>query len=198
MRVFFLMEINGKGKTDMLWFTSDHHFGHANCIKYCNRPFSSIEEMDQALIDRWNEIVGPKDTVWHLGDFTLGTWGIADKYLKQLQGNIQILGSLFHHDRRWIPNPGDRLKTKTGWLYVRQCVEAIEYDLAGYGPENCAIILCHYPFAVWDRKHYGSWHLHGHSHGKYKGEGKILDVGVDCHNFYPVSLEQVREIMDGK
>jgi calcineurin-like phosphoesterase family protein len=60
------------------------------------------------------------------------------------------------------------------------------------------IVLCHYPFAEWDRKHYGSWHLHGHSHGNYHGQGLIYDVGVDTNNFTPVSLEQITEIMARK
>jgi len=60
------------------------------------------------------------------------------------------------------------------------------------------IVMCHYPFAHWDREHYGSIHLHGHSHGKHVASGKILDVGVDCHNFYPISLEEVAEIMEGE
>ncbi len=55
----------------MLWFTADHHFGHANIIRYCNRPFASAEEMDATLVHLWNETVGRDDIVYHLGDFTL-------------------------------------------------------------------------------------------------------------------------------
>ena len=56
-----------------LWFTSDTHYGHTNIIKYCNRPFQSIEEMNQALADNWNDRVEADDKVWHLGDFAMGS-----------------------------------------------------------------------------------------------------------------------------
>jgi calcineurin-like phosphoesterase family protein len=53
---------------EKVFFTSDTHFGHANIIKYCGRPFASVEEMNRELIARWNAVVGPRDTVYHLGD----------------------------------------------------------------------------------------------------------------------------------
>jgi calcineurin-like phosphoesterase family protein len=60
------------------------------------------------------------------------------------------------------------------------------------------IVLCHYPMAHWDRRHYGSWHLFGHCHGRFEVMGLAYDVGVDNNDFYPVSLDQVVEIMKGR
>lgn len=54
-----------------IFFTSDTHFGHNNIIKLSNRPFSSVEEMNEGLIERWNDVVGAEDIVYHLGDFSL-------------------------------------------------------------------------------------------------------------------------------
>ena len=51
-----------------IFFTSDHHFGHTNILKFCNSPFNSIEQMNEELIKRWNEKIGPDDEVYHLGD----------------------------------------------------------------------------------------------------------------------------------
>ena len=62
------------------FFTSDHHFGHAKIIEYCKRPFSSVEEMNQVMIDRWNEVVGPDDHVYHLGDFAFGHNDVVERY----------------------------------------------------------------------------------------------------------------------
>ena len=55
----------------MIFFTSDHHFYHSNIIKYCQRPFHSVEEMNEEMIRRWNSVVGVDDTVYYLGDFSL-------------------------------------------------------------------------------------------------------------------------------
>ena len=58
-----------QGITMTIWFTSDTHFDHKNIIKYCNRPFKDIDEMNAELERRWNAVVAPGDRVFHLGDF---------------------------------------------------------------------------------------------------------------------------------
>jgi calcineurin-like phosphoesterase family protein len=177
------------GFADKIWFTADHHFGHANIIKYTNRPFASAEEMDAELVRRWNEVVKTDDVVFHLGDFTLGGWQDARKYFCQLKGKIGVLGNGWHHDKRWMANE------VMYWSYNDLAVDilppmvVLELNVGRDHP--LAIVLCHYPLAEWDRKHHGAIHLHGHSHGKHKGEGLIWDVGVDANNFYPVSLENI-------
>lgn len=171
-----------------LWFTSDHHFGHTNIIKYCNRPFKDADEMDKELINRWNEVVGPDDDVWHLGDFTLQD--NIDKYIERLNGNIYFVRG--GHDQRWMERHfDDDLYTKTGKFHYRPSVFSLEFDVGEKYP--LVIALCHYALRVWDRSHYGSLHLYGHSHGNLDPWPNSMDVGVDCHNFYPISLEQVLE-----
>lgn len=185
------------------FFTSDHHFGHGNMIKYSNRPFSGVEEMDEVMTERWNEVVGEWDLVYYLGDLTLRNDGT--RYLSRLNGRIQVLAYPWHHDKLWLPL--DRLlynnnftaqfrphiHSKSGYPII------VTHPMVVLGKNiyyDNVIVLCHYPIAEWDRKHYGSWHLHGHSHCRHNGEGKIMDVGVDCNNFYPVSLEQVADYME--
>jgi hypothetical protein len=70
------------------WYTSDHHFGHKNIIAHNSRPFASVEEMDEALIARWNSVVGPDDVVYHLGDFSFGPQAY---YLPRLNGEKHLV-----------------------------------------------------------------------------------------------------------
>lgn len=173
-----------------IWFTADSHFGHENIIKYCGRPFRNASEMDDEITRRWNEVVDSGDTVYHLGDFTLLGWNAARDYLHKLNGKIMILSNPWHHDSRWLSEMPAQLTVPP--------LVVLERPEFGDGKYPLAITLCHYPFAVWDRKHYGAWHLHGHSHGRYDSNPSefIMDVGVDSHNFYPVSLGYIAGIME--
>ena len=175
------------------WLTSDHHFGHANVIKYCSRPFSSVDEMDAELIRRWNERVHDSDEVYHLGDFTLGDRDMFWHYFNQLKGHIKILANPWHHDKRWLGNQWPDHPR----LWLCDPMDVWELPEYGNGTRPQVLVLCHYAMAIWDRKHYGAWHVYGHSHGQYKPPpGDLaLDVGVDCHDFYPISLNEVAEKM---
>jgi calcineurin-like phosphoesterase family protein len=156
------------------FFTADEHYGHKNIIKYCDRPFTGVDEMNEEIIKRHNEVVGDDDLVYHLGDFTLSD--DAEKYTRRLKGkHIFIRGS---HDY-WMDDTYHEILT-------------IKPEAEPY------VVLCHYAMKVWDKSHYNSWQLFGHSHGKLKGVGKQMDVGVDTHNFYPYSFEEIREIMKKK
>lgn len=70
----------------MKYFTSDLHFGHKNIIKYEDRPFSSVEEMDEFLIYKWNSKVGKNDEVYILGDFGFVSGTRANELLDRLNG----------------------------------------------------------------------------------------------------------------
>lgn len=151
----------------MIFFTSDTHFGHTNIIKYCNRPFSTVAQMDRTCIDNWNARVGEDDTVYFLGDFCFRK---APEYQAELNGNIVFIkGS---HDS-WMKAP-----------YLLP----IEVRV---GNKDKTIVLCHYAMRSWEKSHYGSWHLFGHHHGKLPPYGLSFDVGVDCWDYYPVSLEEI-------
>ena len=161
----------------MYFFTSDEHYGHKNIIKYCNRPFNSVEEMDQELIRRHNLLVSSEDVVIHAGDFTLKKKQKAHDYISCLNGkHIFLRGS---HDA-WLGTVGN---THEIWEQTIQ---------------EQHIVVCHYAMRVWSRSHYNSWQLFGHSHGTLKPIGKQLDIGVDCHDFYPLSFDQVLKIMKSR
>lgn len=196
----------------MIFYTADHHFGHRNIIEYANRPFANLEEMHRTMVKRWNERVTGYDYVYHLADFCLDTDG-AYEYFSMLNGEIFVLGNMWHHDRRWIYTYADRYE-QSGMLTMAMTsatgqpvrvispmhvvysedsypLNSLYPSIAGYPP----YVLCHYPLREWDRKHYGAIHLHGHSHGNTiwaKGE-RALDVGVDSNDFYPWSAVEVYE-----
>lgn len=161
----------------MIWFTADLHFNHKNIIKYCNRPFNSVEEMNKTLIDNWNKRVSRDDLVYVLGDFCFGN---SDYYLKQLNGSkILIFGN--HDDTNIRKNKG--------------LFRAV-YDILKIKERGKTIMLCHYAMRVWAKSHFNSYHLYGHSHGTLPPVGKSLDVGVDCHSYSPISIDQVINLLE--
>jgi len=165
-----------------VFVTADHHLGHTNILKFCDRPFEDVDHMDTELVNRWNEVVGRNDMVYYLGDFTLASAGTAAHYLERLVGRITFLtGS---HDR-WLKYPADRNKygVFSRHMYVG--------DIHKIKHQDQYVTLCHYAMRSWPRSFHGSLHLYGHSHGRLPQYGRSLDVGVDCHNFYPISLDSV-------
>lgn len=172
----------------MIYFTADHHFGHKRIIEYCNRPFSSVGEMDNVMIERWNWAVKPKDTVYYLGDFCMSGREQALQYFNRLCGQIYVIPG--GHDKKWARFQG----SYTGL----NCVVRICPPLHTVTLNKQVIVLCHYAMKVWDRSHYNSWQLYGHSHGGLPGVGKQIDVGVDCWAYYPISLEDIERIMEDR
>jgi len=181
------------------FFSSDLHLFHYNVIKFSGRPFLDIDEMHDELILQWNSVVSKEDTVYLLGDVSLGNPQGTRDILDRLNGKIILIRG--NHEKVAMHSKvKDRFFEIKDYLYLKLIQDNIERIL----------ILSHYPFASWNRMHHGSFHLHGHTHGSYFLEkGKILDVGVDgilCKTlnvFRPLSLEEVitymadREILTG-
>jgi len=159
------------------WFTSDTHFGHANIVRYCNRPFANVREMDEALISNWNECVKPKDTIYHLGDFAFR--GDPSPIFRRLNGEKFLL--LGNHDVRKVVNK------LFGWV---KSTYKLRYN-------NQRIWLSHYAHLRWPNSHHGSFHLYGHSHGQLEGMGRSMDVGVDVWNYRPVHIDVVLGTLKG-
>lgn len=166
------------------FFTSDTHFDDEFAISYFNRPFQSVDEMNAVMVERWNSVVTEKDTVYHLGDFTLDDIHHFTKLADQLNGSIKILpGS---HDGPWLKD-----FVSSDKIQVIAPLVSVEFPEITIGNQPQVIVMCHYSMQVWDRSNQGSWHLFGHSHGKLKGIGLSFDVGVDCTEFTPLSLEAI-------
>lgn len=174
-----------------IWFTSDHHWGHANIIRFSQRPFADVEEMDEALIERWNRVVQKGDTVYHLGDIFLHKdLQRAHEIRDRLKGQICLIKG--NHE-----STAQRMRERFGW--IKEYAEVRIPDASAPGGEQM-IVLCHYAFRIWNKSHHGSWHLYGHSHGSLPDDpnARSFDVGVDCHDYAPISYARVKSIMATK
>lgn len=163
-----------------IFFTSDTHFGHANIIRYCNRPFKDVTEMNETIISNWNNKVKANDIVYHLGDFCFGSSHDAVNIINRLNGSIHLIKG--NHEKA-------ALNIKNRFASIR--------DVDTFKIDKYEIFMSHYAHRVWNKSHRGTWHLYGHSHGTLPDDPRSLsfDIGVDCHNFQVLSFEEVKQIM---
>jgi calcineurin-like phosphoesterase family protein len=162
------------------FFTSDTHFDHIKALEW--RPmFSSIRDMNEALVENWNQRVKRGDHVYHLGDFGFFRGDQAVKLRKLLNGEIHLI--MGNHD--------DNMRAFERKLFAS--VRDLHYLTIG----DRKAMLCHYPMASWRGSHRGSVMLHGHCHGRLPEDLTLnrIDVGVDSHNFSPISIDEVIEII---
>jgi calcineurin-like phosphoesterase family protein len=159
------------------YFTSDTHFWHQNVIKYCKRPWATVEEMNRGLIENWNAIVTPNDIVYHLGDFTFGPKPRTPEMRQKLNGKIILVRG--NHDRKieYLRESGFEV-----WSKVDTLIEGQRVTMAHYPPK-------------WER-----WNeppavrfpwLHGHVHELWRRVGDIINVGVDQWGYKPVTLSEL-------
>ena len=199
----------------MIYFSSDHHFWHNNVIKYCDRPFASVEEMNEIMILRWNEVVKPEDTVYYLGDFAMAARA-PEVYTNRLNGTkILVNGNHdFTHPYHKKSRNEDNRKIwrdkyiSWGWHSV---VDEVNIEIDGI-----KLKMCHLPYPSTYENQEEAQHedkyarfrpvdegvilLNGHVHEKWamKKSSKgtlMINVGVDVNNFYPISFEKIKEII---
>jgi len=165
-----------------IYFTSDNHFYHKNIIQYCNRPFESVEDMNEKMVKRWNSVVKPNDTVYDLGDFAMGSGAKEIEIIfKRLNGKkILIKGN---HDAKPTLN--------CQWYSIH---DMLEININGQ-----KIVLLHFAMKVWNNSHRDSWQLYGHSHMSLPESSSLsFDVGVDGWNYAPISISRIAEKMKWK
>jgi calcineurin-like phosphoesterase family protein len=156
-----------------IFFISDVHFGHNKIIEYCKRPWATVEEMDQALVDNWNAEVKHGDTVYHLGDWAFHNY----ERVGQLKGNIISVPGNHDHERmkKLLPFLPNGFTDEIHYLKIDNVYR---------------FVLCHYPLDSWRREY--KFHLHGHMHGVGGIKENRLDVGVDAHRMYkPIHLDDL-------
>lgn len=171
------------------FFISDPHWGHTNIIKYSQRPYSSAKEMDEALIQNWNAVVKPGDTVWNLGDVTFHKPEIFKNIARRLNGEHNVIWG--NHDRDLIEKQNEFLNE--GLFKSTQYYKELRIK------HMPMIVLFHYGMRVWNKSHRDSIMLYGHSHGSLPPFGKSVDVGVDCKEitseYRPIHLDEVIKYM---
>lgn len=180
-----------------IWLTSDTHWHHLNIIKYCNRPFETVEDMNQTLIDNWNSVIGPDDHVYHLGDFCFGNVEKWNTVLAPgvLNGHIHLI--LGNHDPDRVFRDGT----------MNERFDSIDYQKI-LVIEGWTVILNHFPFLSFSNNiDHKVMQLFGHIHSGpgefgnilpegYKVQWNQYDVGVDNNGYIPVSWAQVKERMN--
>lgn len=146
------------------------------------RPFETIKEHDETLIARWNATVSRGDRVYHLGDFALTSRIRAVELLGRLNGEKHLV--LGNHDDAW-----DSAAARTHWASV--------HELRSLRVGNHRFVLCHYPLLTWNGAGCGKVAmLHGHCHGNLPIDGPRVDVGVDCWDYRPVSVDTLALVLD--
>jgi len=163
------------------WFTSDYHLGHANIIKYCNRPFRDVQQMNETIIRNHNARVKPEDIVFHLGDFCFkntmngkpgeGVPISAREWESKLNGKIiHIRGN---HDRN------NSIKSIIQGILIKHCGKEIYlvHNPENFNPKYKINLVGHV---------HDSWKVKQHPEGWL-----LINVGVDVWNFMPVTLQEI-------
>ena len=167
----------------MTYFTSDQHFGHFNIIRLSHRPFASLDEMNEAMIAKWNAKVMTDDTIYILGDLFFRSAAV-EPILKRLNGRKHLV--LGNHDHSW-----------TGRVRLGDYFESVqtikEIDIDGK-----PATLCHYPMLSYPQARRG-YMIYGHIHNNTGDDywplimrrSRMLNAGVDVNGFEPVSFEEL-------
>lgn len=171
----------------MEWFTSDTHFSHEAIIHAHQRPFRNTVEMDDVIIGNINRLVKKSDTLYHLGDFAYGSVEKGIKLRKRI--NCQNVFLIYgNHDE----------KNRTFREFRRAFGKGHCHDILEIRRDGQLYVMCHYPFLYshhWDK---GAINVHGHMHGEgiHSPEMPTVDVGVDIWNFRPISILEVRKVVE--
>jgi len=173
------------------FYVSDTHLGHERMLSMQPRPFSTIEEHDEYIIESWNSVVGDQDIVYHIGDFAFGLSRDADRIrgiFGRLRGRKHLIIGNHDTDKKGALHP-----TLASLDWEARPEHALRAKDSGHD-----LWLSHYAPRSWPSQHYGAIHFYGHSHGKLPGVGRSRDVGVDMPDvfFQPRQFSELTVGMD--
>jgi calcineurin-like phosphoesterase family protein len=193
-----------QGKKEInVYFTSDFHLFHNNVLKFDNRPFDDVHQMHQVIEQRWNETVNPDDIVIYLGDLSFARREdkqYVEDMLKRLNGHIHFI--MGNHDKIEEIKKLPKLESVQDYLEVR-ITHNVDSDIHIGAKIKVETLFCcmHYPIYSWNKKHHGSYMIHGHCHGNlhhgeeasfYDGR-RVIDAGCMLHDYRPISYSEVIE-----
>ena len=150
--------------------------------------------MNKGIISKWNEVVGEEDEVYVVGDVSFTGEEQTAAMLQSMHGKKYLVAG--NHDAKMRKQ--QQFFNCFAWIKDYYELAVPDSDIDG-GNQN--IVLCHFPMLVWNRSRYGSWMIHGHCHGRLMNHQQTVrryDVGVDPNNFYPVSYEKLKVILNKK
>lgn len=171
----------------MNYYISDTHFGHKGIMTHCNRPFQTVEEMDETIIENINRKVTAKDDLYIVGDFCHWNTKTANPvdYLSRIKGKIHLITG--NHDKNLLRNK----EAKSYFVDIRQYADIKD--------GNRRVILHHFPLAEWDGYYNDSYHIYGHIHNNTQSPAflfmktleRAFNVSADVLDFEPKTLDEL-------
>lgn len=169
----------------MILYWGDPHFGHANAIRFDQRPFLDVNQMDSQMIDIYNAEVDDKDDVYFVGDVTFRSVHNPEWYLKQLKGKKHLV----------VGNHDDKLLKDSQALSYFETVQDMAYIKDG----DTWVHICHYPMAEWRGAYHGSVHVYSHIHGSNNTASRFMhslentyNAGCMLYGYKPVTLDKMK------
>ena len=183
------------------WFTSDPHFSHSNIMVFCNRPWTNIQDMNEGLIENWNDVVGDNDIVFVLGDVS---WNKdphdMKRIIERLNGSHIFILPGNHDTKEQFTKIGKRAELISDTALV--FISGIDEDKPTREHE---FMISHFPLATWPHFRRGVINLHGHIHSGPRSHNEIdqpgfdlilkknltYDVGVDNNDYKPIEIRDI-------
>lgn len=170
----------------MIFYTSDLHFYHKNVIDYCSRPFETVEQMNETIVENWNSVVSPDDTVYVLGDVFFRLSATTELFLDRMNGTKHLI--VGNHDMWYIKKP------RFSGLFTGMNYRLVIED------EGRMVVLSHCPLTEWEGMNEGWYHVYGHVHNnlselavEMSSKKNAFNAGVDVNDFTPQTLAQLIE-----
>ncbi len=160
------------------WFISDTHFFHANILKFTDdqgkktRPFNTLEEMHETIIENWNKVVKDNDYVYHLGDVTFRYDGAFNNLMHRLKGKKRLI--VGNHDKLW--NPALQMNFEKAELWK------------GFKEHN--FTASHFKLLKGSQRD-GEYNVHGHTHQNVDPDPFYFNVCVEVRNYTPTNIDEI-------